>query len=380
MPDMLENLYPYFKDKNSVLKLMNTRIGNLEMPKFQPAQIDNLLLMERQLDARGGYGQQDRMIADKRRTLNRALLYSYQSAWIKKQLYDFQPAMEGAREADPVRALINPNKVKADYDEKIISIGFEHKMAPGDVFEWCNTKTYWLVYLQDLTELAYFRANIRKCSYEIAWEDEDGKYQRTYIALRGPVETKIEYIQKNGISTDRPNFSLNILLPKNTANLKKFKRYSKFYLQGLVEGENNTCWRVEAINTMSTPGIIEINAVEYYANEHEDDLENGIVDGLIAKPIDPNEGNELAGNIIGETFIKPKKDYIYYIESSLYGNWYVSNKSWPIKMEPFEDEQGRTAIKIRWNSTYSGQFDLWFGDEDGPLLDYKKTIIVESLF
>lgn len=380
MPDMLENLYPYFKDKNSVLKLMNTRIGNLEMPKFQPAQIDNLLLMERQLDARGGYGQQDRMIADKRRTLNRALLYSYQSAWIKKQLYDFQPAMEGAREADPVRALINPNKVKADYDEKIISIGFEHKIAPGDVFEWCNTKTYWLVYLQDLTELAYFRANIRKCSYEIAWEDEDGKYQRTYIALRGPVETKIEYIQKNGISTDRPNFSLNILLPKNTANLKKFKRYSKFYLQGLVEGENNTCWRVEAINTMSTPGIIEINAVEYYANEHEDDLENGIVDGLIAKPIDPNEGNELAGNIIGETFIKPKKDYIYYIESSLYGNWYVSNKSWPIKMEPFEDEQGRTAIKIRWNSTYSGQFDLWFGDEDGPLLDYKKTIIVESLF
>lgn len=380
MPDMLENLYPYFKDKNSVLKLMNTRIGNLEMPKFQPAQIDNLLLMERQLDARGGYGQQDRMIADKRRTLNRALLYSYQSAWIKKQLYDFQPAMEGAREADPVRALINPNKVKADYDEKIISIGFEHKIAPGDVFEWCNTKTYWLVYLQDLTELAYFRANIRKCSYEIAWEDEDGKYQRTYIALRGPVETKIEYIQKNGISTDRPNFSLNILLPKNTANLKKFKRYSKFYLQGLVEGENNTCWRVEAINTMSIPGIIEINAVEYYANEHEDDLENGIVDGLIAKPIDPNEGNELAGNIIGETFIKPKKDYIYYIESSLYGNWYVSNKSWPIKMEPFEDEQGRTAIKIRWNSTYSGQFDLWFGDEDGPLLDYKKTIIVESLF
>lgn len=380
MPDMLENLYPYFKDKNSVLKLMNTRIGNLEMPKFQPAQIDNLLLMERQLDARGGYGQQDRMIADKRRTLNRALLYSYQSAWIKKQLYDFQPAMEGAREADPVRALINPNKVKADYDEKIISIGFEHKIAPGDVFEWCNTKTYWIVYLQDLTELAYFRANIRKCSYEIAWEDEDGKYQRTYIALRGPVETKIEYIQKNGISTDRPNFSLNILLPKNTANLKKFKRYSKFYLQGLVEGEDNTCWRVEAINTMSTPGIIEINAVEYYANEHEDDLENGIIDGLIAKPIDPNEGNELAGNIIGETFIKPKKDYIYYIESSLYGNWYVSNKSWPVKMEPFEDEQGRIAIKIRWNSTYSGQFDLWFGDEDGPLLDYKKTIIVESLF
>ena len=31
-------------------------------------------------------------------------------------------------------------------------------------------------------------------------------------------------------------------------------------------------------------------------------------------------------------------------------------------------------------TTYSGQFDLWYGDKDGPLLDYKKTIVVESLF
>lgn len=380
MPDMLEDLYPYFKGRNAHLNLMNIRMGNTEMPKYQPAQIDNLLLMERQLDTRGGYGQQDRMIKDKRKTLDKATLYSYQSAWIKRQIYDFEPVMEGVREADPVRALINPNKVKADYDEKTLSVGFEHGFRVGDVFEWCNTKTYWLVYLQDMTELAYFRGDIRRCSYEIAWKDENDVYQRTYVALRGPVETKIEYIQKNNISTDKPNYSLNILMPKTTANLKKFKRYSRFYLQGLVEGEDNTCWRVEAVNTMSTPGIIEINAVEYYANEHEDDLENGIADGLIMKPIDPNEGDELSGNIIGETFIKPKKEYIYYIDSSLYGDWYISNKKFPVKLETFSDDQGRNAVKIKWNSTYSGQFDLWFGDADGPLLDYKKTIVVESLF
>ena len=49
--------------------------------------------------------------------------------------------------------------------DKIISIGFEHDFKTGDVFEWCNTGTYWLIYLQDLTELAYFRGDIRKCSY-----------------------------------------------------------------------------------------------------------------------------------------------------------------------------------------------------------------------
>nr|DAL45985.1 MAG TPA_asm: hypothetical protein [Caudoviricetes sp.]DAT74621.1 MAG TPA: hypothetical protein [Caudoviricetes sp.] len=31
----------------------------------------------------------------------------------------------------------------------------------------------------------------------------------------------------------------------------------------------------------STPGIIEINAVEYYSNETADDIDNGIVNGLI---------------------------------------------------------------------------------------------------
>ena len=75
-----------------------------------------------------------------------------------------------------------------------------------------------------------------------------------------------------------------------------------------------------------------------------------------------------------------EKEYIYYIEGALYGQWYFSDKKLPIIKEEFEDEQGRTAIKIKWNSTYSGQFDLWYGDESGPLFDYKKTIVVESLF
>jgi len=40
------------------------------------------------------------------------------------------------------------------------------------------------------------------------------------VALRGPVETKINYIQKHEISIDTPNHSLNILLPYNDDNVK----------------------------------------------------------------------------------------------------------------------------------------------------------------
>jgi len=125
--------------------------------------------------------------------------------------------------------LINPNKLKQDYDDKIISIGFEYNFKCGDVFEWLGTKSHWLIYLQDLTELAYFRGDIRRCSYEINWTDENGEHS-TYAAIRGPVETKINYIQKHGISVDTPNYSLNLLLPQTKETLEYFKRYSKFYL------------------------------------------------------------------------------------------------------------------------------------------------------
>jgi hypothetical protein len=52
------------------------------------------------------------------------------------------------------------------------------------------------------------------------------------------------------------------------------------------------CWRVEATDWISTPGIFEMTAVEYYANESEDDIEQGLVGTLIAKPTDPNPSTD----------------------------------------------------------------------------------------
>jgi hypothetical protein len=76
------------------------------------------------------------MIKDKRRTLDRVVLYSYQGARIQRP---------GDPEAAP--ALINPNQVKQDYDDKVLSIGYEYGYKPGDVFDWVNTGTKWIIYL-----------------------------------------------------------------------------------------------------------------------------------------------------------------------------------------------------------------------------------------
>ena len=63
-------------------------------------------------------------------------------------------------------------------------------------------------------------------------------------------------------------------MPKNSDTLKQFKRYSKFYLNNIQDNDTKICWRVEAVDSISMPGILEINAIEYYANEIEDDIEN----------------------------------------------------------------------------------------------------------
>ena len=306
------------------------------------------------LNHQGGNLQQNRMIKDKRRSLDRALVYSYQGADVRKI---------DSTSDDYVRALINPNKLKQDYDDKIISVGYEHHFECGDIFEWKGTETYWLIYLQDLTELAYFRGDIRKCSHQINWEDENGKHS-TYAAIRGPVETKINYIQKHGISVDTPNYSLNILLPKTADTLSYFQRYNKFYL---ADDELKVCWRIEAIDWLSMPGILEINAVEYYANEFEDNLENGTVGTLKTEPINPNN-SFIEDTITGETFIKPKKEYEYEYIGNLVGKWSVK-ENYPIKLI-----QDGKKVKLRWLNTYSGQFDLIYAN------CFKKTIVVQSLF
>lgn len=342
---------------------MQGRLGIYDKRPYEPhktdPQISGVIDQGIKMRANGGNKQQERMIKDKRRSLDRAVWNSYQAAEVVRVESEYKK---------PVRALINPNKLKQDYDDKVISVGYEYGFKIGDIFEWLGTKSHWIVYLQDMTELAYFRGDIRKCSHEIVWEDENGKHS-TYAAIRGPVETKINYIQKHNISIDLPNYSLNILLPSNEQTLKYFKRYQKFYLQNDLNGAEKICWRVEAIDWISTPGILEINAVEYYANKDEDNIEEGIVGGLIVTPENPND-NETENTIVGETFIKPKKTYDYHFKGRDIQNWTV-DKKYPVVL--VEDELDPQHIYLKWDSPYSGQFDLTYGL-------YTKTIVVESLF
>lgn len=242
--------------------------------------LDNL---KARLQYQGGYKQEDRFIRDKLNSLKKALLYSYQAE---------TAVMSDGRE---FRCLINPNKLKADYDAKIISIPYEDiclgvlrqeineetgeiktvekpyfpdgktsqrlvktNLKSGDVFLWKETNTYWIVYLQHIEENAYFRAEIYKCGTEI--EIFGNKY-KCYI--RGPVETTIQWRQKKGVSWNDLNYSIVLYVTKNDETLEFFHRFSKLKVDGKM-------YQVATVDTYSADNIIEVHLDEYFENEMMD--------------------------------------------------------------------------------------------------------------
>lgn len=319
--------------------------------------MSNLNLMKKRLNIQGGT-QEQRMIKDKYKTFDKSLLYSYQSALVQKI----------DENSEPYKALINPDKLKKDYDDKILSIDYASGYKPGDVFKWVGTETYWLIYLQEFTEDAYFRAEIRRCKYQIQWINKElGKKESTWAYIRGPVETKINSIQKHGISVDVPNWSLEIYVPYNDINLNKFQRYSRFLL-------DNMAWEIQVVDKISTSGIIQIIALEYFINPTLDSKEENLNDAFVVVPVVPDtDTDEL---IIGSTFIKPQIETEYKCQVSPGGTWSVLEKNRPVSLK---QEQGGDNVFVTWTAMTSGQFTLVYTLFGGQQ-QFEKVIIVESLF
>ena len=123
-------------------------------------------------------------------------------------------------------------KLKNEYEDKIISIPFEDiclnqdmigtttegiqetGIKEGDVFEWKENGSHWIVFLKRLEETAYFRADIRRCRYEITL-DNGNKY---WGCIRGPVEQQILWSQTSG------NYYNNLLNPFYNQQQEELKR------------------------------------------------------------------------------------------------------------------------------------------------------------
>lgn len=303
--------------------------------------MSGLSTLKTRLNFIGGNRQIDRMNRDKLMTLKKALLYSYQSA---------TAILSDGRE---FRCLINPDKLKNTYDDKIISIPFEDiclnkekigtttkgiediGIKPGDVFTWKENGTDWLVFLRRLEETAYFRAEIRRCKYSVTIEDTEYK---CYVAR--PSTNEIDWRHLQDKLWNDIDYTLEMYITKDEKTEKFFHRFATLKI-------NNKTWEVQSIDNMSSDGIIIVFLKEYYNNSIQDaknaeDAENAPQETKITDlPV-----------IIGPSAVYPYDKKTYIIENANNGRWVIGSQKARII------EQDETMVNVEIVSGRSGNFEL----------------------
>ena len=339
--------------------------------------LDNL---KTRLQFNGGIIAEGRMQEGKLKSLKKALLYSYQAATAILQ------------DGRMFRCLINPDKLKNDYDDKIISIPYEDicigKMIEiideetgevkkieqpvprigktsqgiepiglkcGDVFTWKETNTDWIVFLQRLEEDAYFRAEIRRCDYEI---EINGKKYKAFA--RGPNKDSILWHTKQNISWNDIDFNILLYIQKNEETLNFFHRFVKIDIDGKP-------WEVQTVDSLSTEGILEITLKEYYQNTIQEMAQE-------EKEQQKEEQNkdETLPHIIGDAIVYPYDEKTYMISGADNGVWLIDNE----KKATITDQSSQEVV-IAIITGRSGQVNLIYRREDKE--DIILPIVIESL-
>lgn len=301
----------------------------------------SLETMKKRLEYLGG-DTDGRNVKGKLKSMLAALRDSYQAEWITLNEYDEENKTRW-------RCLINPDKLKEDYDQKEISIQFESGLKEGDVFLWDRTNTHWIVYLQEYSEEAYFRANIRRCDYQV--DIGDNKY---WVYMRGPMETTIQWRSKHNLNVNELNYTAVMFIPKNEETLSFFDRFKVIKW----DGHN---WMVTAVDRYSQKGIIEVVLNEYFDNEMEDNM-------VVPEVIIPDENTP---HICGPQFVNAfDENIVYEIKNAEQGKFVVNNSN--IKIE----DATESACTISILTGKAQNFDLIYQREN--LDDIVLNITIES--
>lgn len=194
-----------------------------------------------------GQTSDDRNVKGKLSSFHSALNNSYQAEMITLDKEKGYPKKS-------YRVLINPDKLKDDYDKKYISADFFVGLKEGDTFCWKRTDSHWMVMAQLHEEEAYFRAQITRCDTCITINNH-----HYWIYLRGPVETTTQWRQKHQVEFNDLNYSLLMYIQKNEETLEYFTRHRQVEF-------NNHNWKVAATDKYGQDGYIQVYLDEDHDN------------------------------------------------------------------------------------------------------------------
>ena len=246
----------------------------------------------------------------------------------------------------------NVGGLKADYDKKYISVEFDAGLKAGDTFKCLDDDTYWMVYLPTLTETAYLRSEIIRCRYTLNINDKE-----YHVYFQGPSETDLRWFIKNGVNVNELNLSGTIYI-KNDENTKKyFKRFTKIKLDGHT-------WEVQVTDSISVPGIIELEVQEYY--------DNSIAD---LPKVEINQDTPL--NVIkGQTVVKQDSTVGFCIDNEVYDkniHWNVRNNP---RVKILDEYDNGRMCKVKVFDGAIKDFDICYGEQFLTVsIDWKKSAI-----
>ena len=274
----------------------------------------------------GGNDQNERIKKQKLRSFQSALKNSYQTHKIKTPIKTVWPA------------LINHNVagLKSDYDKKIISVEFAAGLEPGDVFEDLTDNTHWMIYLPVLTETAYLRSEIVRCRYTL--EINDHVY---WIYFQGPTETDLRWFQKKGINVNELNLSGTIYIKLNAETREFFERFTRIKV-------DNHVWEIQVTDSISVPGVLELEVQEYYDNTIEE----------LPEIIKTSNSTE----IIGKTTVKQDTIVGYMIDPQLFKkhlDWKVTGND-RVRLSEVVDDGYMCRVRIHPGAI--GTYTVSYGD------------------
>ena len=332
-----------------------------------------------------------RLREDKLRSMKRALYNSYQAAVIKfdKDDRDFS-----------FRCLINHDKLKVDYQDKILSIPFReipvqlegrtdildkfvdtgtpgefynsngdlvedengnttvYRVRPGDTFEWISgndgymPNSYWIITLQYSQETAYFRGQIRKADDEIEVIpiEEDGSEGDPIIYhgwTVGPNEQDAIWNVKKGVVWNDMYYSKLLYITKDETTTQFFNRFERVVINGQT-------WQVYGFNDNygtssknSTGGLIRVALKETYTSTNQ----------MIDKLNEAEEEKEF--EIIGPASVQSYDVVKYYVPNGT-NTWEVPAAA-PITVL----DQSETTLKIKVGKvTSQTTFNLIYGNQE----------------
>ena len=290
--------------------------------------------LKTRVNYRGGARQVDRMIEDKERSFKDSLWKSYQSA---------TAVLSDGRE---FRCLINSNKLSMELDDKMLSIPFKDKclnsedkvqenigVKCGDTIEWKENGTHWIVYSQYLQEIAYFRGLMRQCENKPL---EIGGKQFWYY-LKGPDEKGIDWQKTKHFIFNDLNYTIEIYISNTMETNEFFHRFKNIKIKGRP-------FEVQAVDDLSTEGILTVYLKETYTNEWEEVAEEA-----------PAPEVNLPTNVIridGPLEVYPYDIVEYQVMNVKGGSWSLSNNRAKIL------NSSDTVVKIEIITGKSGSVSL----------------------